>query len=56
MTSKKYLFAGNRIFVLEDMLDMSLDVTILTVRGSHLERGLPSLPTYVRHGARKELE
>lgn len=40
MTSKKYLFAGNRIFVLEDMLERGLDVTILAVRGSHLEREL----------------
>lgn len=40
MRSKKYVFVGNRIFVLEDMLEMGLDVTILAVRGSYLERGL----------------
>lgn len=40
MTSKKYIFAGNRSFVLDDMLQKGLDVTILAVQGSHLERGL----------------
>ena len=34
----KYVFFGNRRFVLEEMLKQNLDVDILVVKGTHLER------------------
>jgi methionyl-tRNA formyltransferase len=34
----KYVFFGNRRFVLEEMLKKNLDVDILVVKGTHLER------------------
>ena len=34
----KYVFFGNRRFVLEEMLKQNLDVDILAVKGTHLER------------------
>ena len=34
----KYIFIGNRRFVLEEMIKKNLDVDILVVKGTHLER------------------
>lgn len=41
MKSKKYVFAGNRAFVLQRMLELDLDISrIWAVRGSYLEKYL----------------
>ncbi|MDC2963859.1 formyltransferase family protein [Gammaproteobacteria bacterium] len=38
---KKFLFVGNRFFVLEKLIDLGLDVrAILAIKGSYLERAL----------------
>ena len=34
----KYLFIGNRKFVLEEMLKLKLDLQILVVKNTHLEK------------------
>ena len=34
----KYLFIGNRKFVLEEMLRLKLDLQILVVKNTHLEK------------------
>ena len=34
----KYIFVGNRKFVLEEMLMLNLDLKVLVVKNSHLEK------------------
>ena len=34
----KYIFVGNRKFVLEEMLKIGLDTDILVIKNTHLEK------------------